>query len=287
MRTRIVFTISVILVLLSGNLVLGHTIFIQSTNYWIQKGYSKYLYFGWGHHLPLDDGIQGKKLRFIKVINPAGDTSDIEIKTGRSLHSYPVEYDTPGTYTLAAATNPGFYTIYIDQEKRIHHHIGPKSEIKDAARFIVSLFTHQSAKAFVVCEKPSSETPGPVGFDWEIMPERNPSEIKDGDIVDFTVLYKGKSYTGAGIYWASYNGYSTGFDDYFHTEDTVEKGRFSVHFTRPGIWYVSFYVDQDPPAEIADECNMVRFKSTLVFEVYDQNKPHDKPRTRRTGRETP
>jgi uncharacterized GH25 family protein len=284
MRIKIIFKFAVTFVLLAGQFVYGHTIFIQSTNYWIKQGYSKYLYIGWGHHLPLDDAIQGEKLKFIKVIDPAGGIHEVKPKKGRSLHSYPVEYNTPGTYTLAAATNPGFYTIYIDHDRHIHHFIGPKSEIKDAARIIVSLFTHQSTKAYVVCEKSSNETPEPVGFEWELMPNQNPATIRDGDIVDFSVLYNGKPYEGDGVYWASRNGYSTGFDDYLHSEDEVANGKFSVHFTQPGIWYVSFYTDQEPPADLAGQCNFVRYKSTLVFEVFDLNKPHDRIRSGKIGK---
>jgi uncharacterized GH25 family protein len=274
MKLKFNFAIMCLILLLAGMPCFGHTLFIQCTNYWVQKDFSKYLYFGWGHHLPLDDGISGEKLRFIRIISPGGEIGDIEIRDGRSLHSYPVQFDKVGTYSLAAATNPGFYTIYMDKSKKVHHYIGPKSEIKDAERIFVSLFTHQSSKAYVVCDKPSEEIPAPVGFDWEIMPKKNPCLIKAGDTADFVILCKGKPYSGGGVFWASYNGYSTQFDDYFRKESPVEKGSFSVHITTPGIWYISFHVDEEPSSSLEGKCDMVRFKSTLVFEVFDRNKPH-------------
>ena len=42
---------------------------------------------GWDHCIPLDDAISGKKLRYIRVFDPAGRSKDVEIRNRDEITS--------------------------------------------------------------------------------------------------------------------------------------------------------------------------------------------------------
>ena len=114
--------------------LLAHTIYIQSSRYHVGEDKAYPLFFCYGHYIPVADGIRSKKLNNIRIITPKGEVREIEIREGKNLHSYLVDYDLKGTWMLSAETNPGYYTVYIDKKGRTHHVMQPMSKIKDKAR---------------------------------------------------------------------------------------------------------------------------------------------------------
>ena len=261
---------AVVIVVLSQS-VYAHTLWIQSSRYRVKKGLSKPMLLGWGHYLPVDDAISGKKLRYIKVFDPQGRNREIEIKKEKSLHSYLINYNQAGTYCLAAETNPGYYTVYRDKVDKIHHATKPKNELAGAKNITLSVLASQSTKAYVVCREPSEQTPDqtprPVGLQLELMPLQDLAGMKPGDDLQLEVLFKGKRFEGKGKWAATYNGYSAAAGEYFYQETEVEGGRFIVPITRPGIWFICFTIEKKASGEEALKCDNLRYKSTLVFQV--------------------
>jgi uncharacterized GH25 family protein len=247
--------------------VYAHTLWIQSSRYKVKRGLAKCMFLGWGHYLPLDDAISGNKLRYIKVFDPTGRSSEIPVREEKSLHSYLIKYDQVGTYSLAAETYPGYCSVYRDKAGKTHHAAKPKSDLPEAEDVQISVLTFQSTKAYVVCEEPSDKVPAPIGLQLELLPLQDPTKLKPGDGLPLEVFFKGKRFEGKGKWVATYNGYSTAGEDYFHKETEIEGGRFKVPITRPGIWFVRFSSKKEAIGEEALKCNHLNYKTTLVFQV--------------------
>ena len=276
---------AIMIAYLSGS-AYAHTLWIQSSRYSVKKDLAKPMFFGWGHYIPLDDCISGNKFRYIKVVDPAGRSRDVEIKKEKSLHSYSVQYDQVGTYCLAAETNPGYYTVYKDKDGKTHHATKPKTDLPEAKDIHLSVLTAQSTKAYVVCEEPSDKIPSPVGFQLELFPLQDPTKLKPGDELSLEVFFQGKRFEGKGKWAATYNGYSTAGEDYYYKETEMDGGKFAVPITRPGIWFVSFAFKTKSSGEDALKCNHLNYKTTLVFQVSEGAKgAHAEPLRRALKRD--
>ena len=246
----------------------AHSIYIQSSRYHVSKGKSSPLFFCYGHHIPIDDGIRANKLKYVKIFSPDGEEKTIKIRNETCLHSYMVDYDQPGTYVLAAVTNPGYYTVYLDKKGREHHVIKPKTAIIDKAQEITkSLYSNQYTKTYVVCDEPSSQFPARIGLPLELVPSRDISTLKAGENLELEVYYHGKKFEGEGTWDATYSGYSTASEDFFHQPSQVSGSTISVPITRTGRWFIRFFCKTDATGEDMKKFNKMKHTATLVFEV--------------------
>lgn len=169
----------------------AHSLFIQSSRYQVAEGKQSPLFFCYGHHIPVDDGGRAKKLKSVRVRVPGGEIREIDIRNETCLHSYMVAYDKPGTYALSAETNPGYYTVYIDENGRQRHTIKPKSAIIDKAREVQkSLYSTQYTKTYVVCKTPSPEFPARLCHTLELVPTKDISTLKAGETPTLRFYYR-------------------------------------------------------------------------------------------------
>ncbi|MBI9090089.1 MAG: DUF4198 domain-containing protein [Desulfobacterium sp.] len=246
----------------------GHTLYIQSSRYHVHEGKQSPLFFCYGHHIPVSDGLRAKKLNNIKVHTPQGAVREIDIRDETSLHSYMVDYDTPGTYVLTAETNPGYYTIYIDKKGREHHVIKPKNRVKDKAqKIITSLYCNQYTKTYVVCDTPSPKFPARVGLPLELVPTKDISTLKPGETLELTVWSNGKPFNGEGSWDASYNGYSTEAEEMFYKKTTVANGEtLKVPITQSGRWFIRYSTNIDATGKALNACNQLKQAASLVFQ---------------------
>ena len=261
------------LVLFSAQAALAHSLFIQSTRYQVHKGKKAPLYFGWGHHIPLDDGIQGKKLRYIKVTSPDGEIQDLGIREGRGLHSHTIAYDQEGTWMLCSETNPGYYTIFTDKKGKERHAIKPLSKVKDrAAKVHLSLLAKQFTKTYVACKAPSAKPLPRSGQYLELVPADNLFSLVPGDTLGFKVYLDGKPYEGEGSWDASFGGYSTINEDMFHGKTQSKDGRFEVAVPHAGEWYVRYNIRIPAPESEKENYRELTLSASTVFLVSTPDK---------------
>ncbi|MFP4452017.1 MAG: DUF4198 domain-containing protein [Desulfobacterales bacterium] len=246
----------------------SHTFFIQSSRFHVHEGKSSPLFFCYGHHMPVDDGLRPEKLKSVRVYKPGGDIREIDIRNEICLHSYMVDYKEPGTYVLAAETTPGFYTVYIDKKGRERHTIKPKSAVADQAEEIkLSLYSKQYAKSYVTCEESSADFPGRIGQNLELIPVKDISELKPGDDLELKIYFKGAPYTGSGTWDATYNGFSTYAEDNFYPKTSVSGDTLRVSVPRPGRWFVRYSVKADASGADREKYLQEKQTATLVFEI--------------------
>lgn len=260
-----VFALLVLLLLVGS--AHAHTFTIQSTRYALSENATKPMVLGWGHYLPLDDGIHGRKIKFLKAIAPDGEEKEILPEMERGLHSYLVAYDKAGTWALTGDTNPGYYTVYIDKNGKEHHVIKPKTKIKRAVTFKLSRYTSQSSKAYVHCGKTTEQYQALTGLDLELAPGKNPSQLKPGEALSLKAYYKGQPYNGKGKWDATFTGYSRKANAWYISDQRSEGGRFTVTPDREGVWVVRYQFSREATAEESIDCDEFTHKTTLVFQV--------------------
>lgn len=261
-----------LLVALMGMLIptagLCHSLYIQSSRYTVSEGKRSPLFFCYGHHIPVDDGIRANKLKAVYVYPPAGKVRRIAIRNETCLHSYMVDYDIPGTYVLTAETNPGYYTVYIDQKGRERHTIKPKSAIADQAKEVKkSLYSKQFTKTYVVCKTPSPQFPARIGMPLELVPTRDISQLKTGDVLELEIYFNDALYTGSGTWDATYMGFSTESEDNACPKIDISGGRLRIPIPVPGRWFVRYAIKVDAQGEDQENFTQMKHTTTLVLQI--------------------
>ncbi len=251
----------------------AHSLYIQAARYHVSKGKGSPLFFCYGHHIPVDDAIRREKLHSVQVFAPNGTVGDVALRDEKSLHSYVITYDAPGTYVLTAETTPGYFTMWQDKKGRKRHTIGPMSRIADQASEIMSsLRSSQWTKTYVACEAPSEIFPAFVGMPLELVPGQDVSLVKKGDTLEMQVYMDGKPYTGPGFWDATYNGFSTQAEDMYVPRSEISGGRISLPVDQTGRWFVRFYTKTPAPEADRSEYLQEKRTATLVFEVPNARK---------------
>jgi len=268
-------TLALVLTALAPALAPAHTLFMQSSKYQVAAGKDAPLFFGYGHHFPVDDAIRREKLAYVRVLAPDGGSSDMALRDEKTLHSYLVNYEQPGTYTLVAETVPGLYAIYTDKNGRTRHTLQPlHSFIDSAAEVKISLLSRQWAKSYVICDTPSAAPPVPVGLPLELVPLRQVSGLKQGDAIELQVFQHGKPYAGEGSWDATYNGFSTESEDMAVEKSTISGGKIVLPLEASGRWYIRFSTEQPAPEDQRRDYLAEKHSATLSFEVRnDRRRP--------------
>lgn len=234
-----------------------HTLWLNATNYY---GTRTRVYFGWGHRYPVDDFLLPDQLIEFNLITPGGKKSPIQPGPGGFLATE-LTLSERGTYVVAAALKPGFYTMYLEKG-RIHHKRGPK---RGLTRVILSIHFEQYAKALINAGDTSNSFLKPVGHTLEIIPLVNPAELRVGNYLPVQVLFKGKPARFCSVY-ATYAGFSTGSDFAFATT-TDGQGEARIRILHHGPWLIKATVKLPAPDELKDKCDQLSYTATLTFEV--------------------
>jgi uncharacterized GH25 family protein len=226
----------------------------------------------------VDDGVRAKKLKSVQVHPPVGAVRRIAIRNETGLHSYMVDYDVPGTYVLTAETNPGYYTVYVDEKGRQRHTIKPKSAIADwAVKIKKSLYSKQYTKTYVVCETPSPQFPARVGLPLELVPTSDVSRLKTGDVLGLNIYFNGEPYAGTGTWDATYMGFSTVAEDNAYPKREISGNTLRIPIPVSGRWFVRFAVKIDAHGEDRANYTQMKHTATLVFQIPNP------PKTETTG----
>ena len=267
MKKFFIFSLSLGIFLLFSIPVSAHTLWINASDYnpeiYPKFGASTKLYFGWGHHYPVDDFLSQKQIEEFYYLCP---------RSGRHYNLSPdpsgflateVRFKEPGSYIVAAKLKPGFYTMF-EEKGRIHHKIGPKTQVK--GRIVLSLYYEQYAKSLInVGKKDLINFDRPVGHKLEIVPLKNPLNLRQGDFLPIKILFNGKPARFCRVY-ATYSGFSSG-DDFAHATLTNSKGIAKIRIIHWGPWLIKARMELPPPDDLKDRCNTSAYTATLTFGI--------------------
>lgn len=257
--------------LLMPSFTMAHSIFIQSGRYQVSVGKGTPLFFCYGHHFPVDDAVRRKKLVSVQVIEPDQTVKEVELRDEKSLHSYVIKYKKPGTHVLTAETKPGYFAMYTDKKGRKRHSLKPMDTFIDNAESVqTSMRSSQWAKTYVTCDKPSGIFPAEVGLPFELIPDKDPTQLKVGDSITFTIKNDGKVYEGEGTWDATYGGFSTEAEDMYYPRSVITGGKFTVPVDKSGRWFVRFFTKTDVPEEMKDKYLTEKRTATVTFLVRNE-----------------
>lgn len=251
----------------------AHSLYIQSGRHRVTEGKKTPLFFTYGHHYPIDDGVRSNKLGAIKVFGPDGNVTEFSPRPDTCLQSQMVEYAKNGVYALAAETNPGHYTKWVDQKGRDRSSIKPMSAVKDkASKILKSLYSKQYAKSYVRCGEPNGTFQGRVGLPLELVPMQDPTTLKQGDKLTLKIFRDGQRYAGKGHWTATYGGYSTESEDLYQPGVDVSGDTITVSLDQPGKWFIRYFIKTDATPDKKEEYFQLKQTATLVVLVPNERK---------------
>jgi len=104
----------------------------------------------------------------------------------------------------------------------------------------------------------------PVGHILEIIPEKDPAELKPGEPLRVRVLFRGKPLPGAHV-GAVYSGAVLTGHDFPVLAETGQNGWALLKFDRPGLWYARLI--HMTPAQGDPEIDWRSYFATLTFSL--------------------
>jgi uncharacterized GH25 family protein len=213
---------------------------------------------GYGHAYPFGGFLPKDKTDNLSIKGPSTKspgltfTSDLEIKSSENIAE-------PGVYVVTAEKKPGFYTKTAEG--------GKQASKKGLKNVLKCSYSHAFMKALVNVGDASGDGSGRVdaktGQVMEIVPLKNPRDLRSGATLPVLVLYKGKPWTGELA--ATYAGFSTEKDSWAAKVATGWDGKAGIPLNHGGYWIVRAVQEEKYPD--CSECDVESYGATLTFEL--------------------
>ncbi|MFH0730723.1 MAG: DUF4198 domain-containing protein [Pseudomonadota bacterium] len=160
-----------------------------------------------------------------------------------------------GAYLAVAKKIEGFFSKTTDGYKK-----ASKKELKNA---IECSYSGGSCKAIINSGKGGGDAYSKaLGHTLEIVPLKNPADLKQGDYMLIKVLYKGEALRTD--IFATFVGFSTE-GAWAYTTGINKEGIGQVKILHPGVWLIK--VSHKEPYPDPKECDQYSYTATLTFEV--------------------
>lgn len=210
---------------------------------WVEKEGDRFE-VKWGHP-PKADPYEPNKVKEIKAFNEKGKA----IKFERIDEKDKVYLSTKVDISMITLSFEGGYLVTTpDGKKKITKREAEKSGIQ----IIDSFYSMQYAKGIFSC---GENTLKPVGLKFEIVPLKNPCEIKVNDVLPIQVYFEGKPLEGVKVETSN------------HTEvgKTDKDGNSSIKIAEKGVQIIlaknKVATKNDPDADY------LSYTTVLTFEV--------------------
>jgi len=267
LRNPLVFPLIEIIFLSIPLLMQAHTMWLNvsdfSPYFYPEYGAKTKVYFGWGHHYPVDDFLSPEELEEFSLVELDGKNVKLTPNPVGFLATE-IHMKESGGYIVSAITKPGFYTMYF-KKGEMHHKTGSKRGVNGV--IIVSLYYQQFAKALISAgERGDDVFSKPIGHKLEIIPLKNPYTVKVGDYLPVKVLFDSKPAMFINVY-GTYSGFSTD-DDYAYATSTDMEGIAKIRIIHWGNWLLKTEKKFPAPKEMNEECDEMHYTATLTFKIY-------------------
>ena len=291
-------SLSVIVVLASiifSTQAMAHTLWINLYESYTHPPGHAIVSLGWGHYIPMDDLLVSEagsiQLATFDLIDPDFNRTALPmpvlkmedvIKTGSGMTAQCgdlgirklslTDKTKPGTYQVVVTSRDNFFTKYLDKKGRQKMVMKSLDEVKGVEKVLFSVKYKSFAKAFLAVKKWTD--PKPLGFDLEIMPMTDLSNIHVGDVVPFEITFMGKPFScgPGGIEYITATSNSFGGPDNFFLAAYIMNGKAQFRMPTAGQWVVNVYVKQDVTPEndlkeLVGKCTTVYYAGTISFNV--------------------
>ena len=250
---------------------------------------------GFGHNIPMDDlfigdsgGIQlesftmaDPKGRKIELPMPGSTRMEpMSLKDGITVEKGDLgirklqfgEQAAEGTYGITATSKAMYFTKYLDKDGKERVAATPMSEAKDLEKTLTALKIKIFAKSFLAYNKWTE--PEPEGFDLEIIPLADVSNLHAGDVVPIKVLFMGKPLGTKGIDFEYILATSNTFGGPGKNGlvSVLLDGRADFKLPTAGQWLLNVYCKRDVAADpslgaLEGKVKTVLFGSSLSLMV--------------------
>jgi uncharacterized GH25 family protein len=291
-------SLSVIVVLTSiifSTQAMAHTLWINLYESFAHPPGHAMVSLGWGHTVPMDDLLNSKtaplQLATFDLIDPDLNRTTlpmpvlemedaIETRGGMTAQCGDMgirklgltDKTKPGTHQVVATSKDNYFTMYLDKKGKQKMVTKPLDQVKGVEKILTSIKYKSFAKAFLAVKKWTD--PKALGFDLEIMPMTDLSNIHVGDVVPFQVSFMGKPFSSGpdGIEYITATSNSFGGPDGFFLSAYIMNGKAQFRIPAAGQWVANVYVKQDVTPEsylknLVGKCTTVYYAGTISFNV--------------------
>ncbi|SDU05370.1 DUF4198 domain-containing protein [Desulfobacula phenolica] len=164
-----------------------------------------------------------------------------------------------GSYIVCAvSTSPGYWS-----QTKEDWQPGKKNEVPGAIKGWKYV---KSIKTFLKCKKSSDSYDDHLGFEIEIIPQKDPSTLKSSDSLPVLVVFRGKPIENTQVS-AIYEGFSYNKNKSKSPVETKtnSKGMAIIKLNKPGKWLIfAKHEEYTPKSPLADNEN---YRAYMMFEV--------------------
>ena len=292
---KTIFLLTVLLTIIFSSPAMAHTLWINLYESFAHPPGHAIVSLGWGHAIPMDDLLVSRtaplRLATFDLVDPDLNRTPlpmpvlkmedvIETSSGMTAQCGDMgirklgltDKTKPGTYQVAATSKDNFFTWYLDKKGKQKMAPKPLNEVKGVGKVLTCIKFKTFAKAFLAIEKWTD--PKSVGFDLEITPMTDLSNVHVDDLVPFQVTFMGKPFScGADrIEYITAMSNSFGGPDGFSLFAPLMNGKAQFRMPAAGQWLVNVYVRQEVNPEndlkeLVGKCTTVYYASTISFNV--------------------
>ncbi|MDI6790294.1 MAG: DUF4198 domain-containing protein [Thermodesulfobacteriota bacterium] len=213
--------------------VVAHDLWLNVDNYYPEAGRKATVKAVFGHNFPYYDILIGREgLAEFSYLGPDGQKREItktwEDKTGERSGALVGEF---------IAAQKGTYVVTAYRKVK-----GDKEHVA----------SEKYAKSIISAGEGESNISGPFGHRIEIVPLKDPKEIKPGDAIPVRLLFEGRPLST--YLYATYAGYYSEDEPFPFFTKSNEEGVAYIRISQPGIWMVV-------------SNHKVDFSASLTFEI--------------------
>lgn len=231
----------------------AHFLWLNIDNYRPAANETIQIEIGWGHKFPKDKVINEDFLNRVYALDESGKEIPL---TQTSLTQYKFIPKREGTYMILANVHPGYLTKTTQGYK-----LKPKKGLEE----VLSCFRYDiRAKAIVCVGSKGKKIDNVVGDLLEIIPLKNPDQLKEEDLFPLKVIYDGKPLSHA-ILRVTYEGFSDQPNTFASTAMTDKDGEAHVRLLKKGTWLVT--VTHKVPYPDSEECDESKYTCSFTFKV--------------------
>ena len=210
MKKKSLSVIAGLLLIALSSPAMSHTLWINLYESYTHPPGHAMVSLGWGHAVPMDDLLVSKagsiQLATFDLIDPDFNRTALPmpalkmedvIKTGSGITAQCgdlgirklslTDKTKPGTYQVVVTSRENVFTMYLDKKGKQKMVTKPLDEVKGIHKVLAGVKYKSFAKAFMTVKKWTD--PKPLGFELELMPLIDLSNVHVGDMAQFDVSF--------------------------------------------------------------------------------------------------